>query len=123
MISVDFFKREMNKLEQQFGGNKFSTIKQDLIFNQVRNWSEIDLVTKVNNFIGNFDRPPKLEDFFISNSSSENYDCVSCSGAGLLTKDYIKGVGSFAYRCVCKNGEKFKKNFKTLDEIRRELTI
>lgn len=119
MLTTSFFTSCIERLRDQFGANKISNHKANLIYRRVKYWNDNDFSDLVDHMIGNFSHAPKLDDFFNRNVTQDKYECSVCNGAGLLTRNYSNRVGSYAFRCSCRNGDRYSKSFPTWQETRK----
>lgn len=117
MIEKKFFMGEMTKIFEQFGSNKFSARKIDLIFLAIRNLDDQELSHVVDCLIGDSKFAPSLTDFkdkarqFLSDRGTRAaVDCSTCGGGGVVSVRKKTGeVGCYAFQCHCENGLQYPK--------------
>lgn len=129
MISKQFFASEMTKVFDQFGANKFSSRKMDLIFNSVRWLKQEDLCRVIDSIIGELSRAPNVSDFqerarqFSSKREVKQCDCSICGGSGIVSVRKKSGeVGNYAFACNCEAGHQYPKFPKWHDSLAKEFT-
>jgi len=109
MVEREFFVREVSKLFEQFGQNKFSQRKTDLIYLAVRSLNNEDFARIIDDIIGNCKFAPTVDDFKTRAMTYRKFetkqsDCTFCGGNGIISR-YEKKTGyNYAFSCECKAG-------------------
>lgn len=109
MVTREFFLNEMTKVFEQFGANKFSQRKCDLIYLAIRHLNENEFANVVDQIIGNSRYTPNVDDFrdrarTYQKSGIDKTDCTLCSGNGCFSLNYKITGQTFAFSCACKAG-------------------
>jgi len=128
MTRNEFIKVFCNVIDL-YGEKHYPAVRQNLIYDVVKNLSQ-DIFTKiVNEIIGNERYAPLLDDFkkyakpflaeynakFISEIRKNNM-CSKCDSFGVICieKPYLKSTADYAYGCDCLIGKKLYPNFPRL---------
>jgi hypothetical protein len=130
MITPEMFTREIVKLQEQFGNNKFSQRKSELIYQVVRKLKLEDLTGIIDGFIGNAKFAPNLEDFqnaarkYRSNDPNRpKVQCSTCRSSGVVIVRKKTGeIGEYAFQCACENGNEYKAFPMWKDYYQKEFT-
>ena len=131
MIDQNFFSGEAGKLIQQFGDKNMSGHKLGLIYKAIRKLDPVELVSIIDDFIGNSKFAPTLDDFrdksrgyLISKAKENTVDCKYCHGSGQIVVRKITGeVGEYGFACTCVNGSRFPALPPFRDSYKKEFTM
>ena len=130
MITTEFFTNEVSKLIDQFGSNKFSVRKTQLIYMAIKKLEPSELAKIIDDVVGNMKFAPtvseirdKAREYLQGKIGDDMQPCYTCNAMGIVNVRRKTGeVGEYAFSCTCPNGDKFQYLPKWQDKFKKEFT-
>lgn len=118
------FIRDFCLILDTYGEKYYPVIRQNIIFEYVKNLNSEEFLYGINLIIGSEKYPPMLNEFKkyfdhtlithaknIQEENHKNNPCFKCNSSGILLQKQKYGMADIAFQCTCENGKKFYPHF------------